>query len=839
MKNSPLRVNELSRAARLSLQQHHHGVGLLVLVATLFLLSVLAGLNPSTQVKVFRTGEVADSDVVAQRSLTVEDPQATKTRQNQVAMLQPNVFDLSVAEISPMRTQIFGVLKKINDLDPAAPREGLLKALNTQLAEPVSMENLVMWSQPHVQEYILNVALPWMEAQLGEGIVGDTRLALSSKNGVIIRDLENGSETLRPDGTDLRDIPSLLASFNQRLRADYNLSPQAKRAIFTLFSPLVMPTLTLNREATLALGEAVAKTVEPVYYNIQQGEVVVHQGERITRETQLKLQSLYKQRDGMFHSRRIAGTFVFSLLLSVGLFMAPSGKPGTPLHRKDFYFISLLLLAFGLAAKGAYLLVGRLVQPQDIALAVHFFPVAGAAGLGALIFAARRYCVLGLLLALFSCAMLKADLPLFLFFFLSAMLNTWLVIRAQSRQDVVVSIIPLCIGLALVSLGSGWLQGFRGAEIFLYLAGVAALNAFISVIVLFAFSPIIELTFRYTTRFRLMELMNLEQPILQDLMVAIPGTYHHSLVVSNMVEAGAKAVGANSLLCKVGALYHDIGKLAYPDYYIENQFNGPNRHDKLAPAMSALILLSHVKKGTELAREHHLGDEIRDIIAQHHGTSLIKFFYNKARELGENPRIEDYCYPGPRPQTREAAIVMLADAVEASSRTLSDPTPARIKNHVDTIMKGIFAEGQLDESELTFKDLHKLSENFARILTGLFHQRIAYPDMNRKSGHDKEKEEQEVRSAAQVKPKTPAASSPLPPPGLHGAPIPFPSQTDQAPPTAPVTEMNVFMPESGERRDTAIRRDPAQEEGGAHMTSRTAEQAILLTPEMQRRAQRS
>ena len=465
--------------------------------------------------------------------------------------------------------------------------------------------------------------------------------------------------------------------------------------------------------------------------------------------------------------------------------------------------------------------------------------MAGAAGLGALIFAARRYCVLGLLLALFSCAMLKADLPLFLFFFLSAMLNTWLVIRAQSRQDVVVSIIPLCIGLALVSLGSGWLQGFRGAEIFLYLAGVAALNAFISVIVLFAFSPIIELTFRYTTRFRLMELMNLEQPILQDLMVAIPGTYHHSLVVSNMVEAGAKAVGANSLLCKVGALYHDIGKLAYPDYYIENQFNGPNRHDKLAPAMSALILLSHVKKGTELAREHHLGDEIRDIIAQHHGTSLIKFFYNKARELGENPRIEDYCYPGPRPQTREAAIVMLADAVEASSRTLSDPTPARIKNHVDTIMKGIFAEGQLDESELTFKDLHKLSENFARILTGLFHQRIAYPDMNRKSGHDKEKEEQEVRSAAQAKPKTPAASSPLPPPGLHGAPIPFPSQTDQAPPTAPVTEMNVFMPESGERRDTAIRRDPAQEEGGAHMTSRTAEQAILLTPEMQRRAQRS
>ena len=251
--------------------------------------------------------------------------------------------------------------------------------------------------------------------------------------------------------------------------------------------------------------------------------------------------------------------------------------------------------------------------------------------------------------------------------------------------------------------------------------------------VLFAVSPIIEMAFRYTTRFRLMELMNLEQPLLQELMVSIPGTYHHSLVVANMVEAGAKAVGANSLLCKVAALYHDVGKLAYPDYFIENQFNGPNRHDKLAPTMSALILGSHVKKGTELAAQHHVGDEIEDIIRQHHGTGLIRFFYNKAKELGENPRIEDYCYPGPRPQTREAAIVMLADAVEASSRTLSDPTPARIKNHIDTIIKGIFADGQLDESELTFKDLHKLAESFGRILTGLFHQRIAYPDVSKKS----------------------------------------------------------------------------------------------------------
>ncbi|WP_301001136.1 HDIG domain-containing metalloprotein, partial [uncultured Bilophila sp.] len=670
----------------------------------------------------------------------MEDTEAARARRHQVAMLQPTVFDLSVTEIAALREQIFSMLKKINGQDPAVATPAALRAsLAETLGTQVNSDLLAQWSLPAVQEYILSTALPWFESQLRLGVVGSVRLALPSKNGIIIRDMDNKTETLRPEVGDIRDVPAVLAAFTQKLRTASALTPEGRRAVLIMFSPLIMPTLTLNREATQALGDAVAQTVEPVYYHIQKGEVVVYQGERVTREKQLKLQSLYQKQDGLIHARTVAGTFVLSLVLTLGLFMAPSGKPGTPLRRKDFLFISLLLFIFGVAAKGAYLFVGKIVQPQDMALAIHFFPVAGAAGLCALIFAARRYCVVGLLVSLFACVMLKAELPLFLFFFLSSMLNTWLVLRAQSRQDVVISIIPLAIGQIVIALGSGWLEGFRGGNTFLWLTGIVGLNAFISLTILFALSPIVEMAFRYTTRFRLMELMNLEQPLLQDLMVAIPGTYHHSLVVSNMVEAGAKAVGANSLLCKVAALYHDIGKLAYPDYYIENQFHGPNRHDKLAPAMSALILLSHAKKGTELAAQNHLGDEIVDIIRQHHGTGLIKFFYAKAKELGENPRIEDYCYPGPRPQTREAAIVMLADAVEASSRTLTDPTPARIRNHIDTIMKGIFSEGQLDESELTFKDLHKLSESFGRILTGLFHQRIAYPDLNKdkKPPHEK------------------------------------------------------------------------------------------------------
>jgi putative nucleotidyltransferase with HDIG domain len=197
------------------------------------------------------------------------------------------------------------------------------------------------------------------------------------------------------------------------------------------------------------------------------------------------------------------------------------------------------------------------------------------------------------------------------------------------------------------------------------------------------------------------------------------------------VEAGAKSIAANPLLARVSAYYHDIGKLKKPLYFIENAGGRENKHDHLTPSMSSLILISHVKDGVELARENRLGQRIAHIIQQHHGTSLISYFYQKAKEK-ENAETEsvdemDFRYPGPKPQTKEAGIVMLADAVEAASRTLSDPTPSRIKGLVRRITNSIFLDGQLEECELTLKDLQKIEESFSRILTAIFHQRIDYP----------------------------------------------------------------------------------------------------------------
>jgi len=252
------------------------------------------------------------------------------------------------------------------------------------------------------------------------------------------------------------------------------------------------------------------------------------------------------------------------------------------------------------------------------------------------------------------------------------------------------------------------------------------------------FIPVIESLFHYTTDIKLLELANLNSPLLRDLMVRAPGTYHHSVVVGNLVEAAAEAINANPLLARVAAYYHDIGKASKPLYFIENQAGEENRHDKLTPSMSALVLISHIKEGAELAREKRLGQPIIDIIRQHHGTGLIRFFYDRAKTqaeaAGQTVEEKNFRYPGPKPQTREAGIVMLADCVEAASRTLVNPTPDRIQGMVQKIINNIFIDGQLDECELTLKNLHEIARSFNRILTGIFHHRIDYPEPVYKGG---------------------------------------------------------------------------------------------------------
>jgi hypothetical protein len=269
------------------------------------------------------------------------------------------------------------------------------------------------------------------------------------------------------------------------------------------------------------------------------------------------------------------------------------------------------------------------------------------------------------------------------------------------------------------------------------------------------FLPLLEYSFKITTDISLLELLDLNQPLMKNLMITAPGTYHHSVIVGNLVEAAAETAGVNPLLGRVSSYYHDIGKLKMPDYFVENQSGSPSKHDKLTPHMSSMIIISHVKEGVELARQYKLPLSVIDIIKQHHGTSLITYFYQKAKEHEEltSPREEDYKYPGPKPQTRVAALVMMADAVEAASKVLTDPTPARISALVDKIINHIFLEGQLDECELTLKDISLIKQKFTYILTGIFHRRIDYPgfDFGNENIHKEQTKEGKPKPAKDKK----------------------------------------------------------------------------------------
>lgn len=706
--------------------------GLLALFLTLVALGVLAGVNVSQRPPRTAVGEIASADVVSPVNLVVKDDHATHAKQEEVAASLPAIFDLNSAGGSAFRKRIGEIFARLDRARTPEEREDLAERLSDEFQMSVTPGLIEVWSSREFQNAVRDRLLPLIERNLREGVVADSRVFFEHRAGIEVRDRATGSEQFRSDYRSIADMRLLEEEITQAVKADLDLSPAFRRSLLPLLQPLLFPTLEFNRNATAARAEEAVRAVAPVEYVVEKGETIVRKGDRITRESQIKINAMRSRLGKRFSGISAFGATLMGLLLSLGLFFSPSGRKGTPMRSKDLYFISLLLAIFALGAKGLAVHAGT-VDPDALfhhQWLVYAYPLSGAAGLSALVFSARRYVVTGLLLAFFCALFLDGGLGAFLFYFLGAMWMTWLVRRAQNRYDMLMIVFPLTFGQLFAWLAAVGLEAPNWQPFWDSLPCVAV-NGVFSIFLLFAISPILEAVFHFTTRFRLMELMNLEQPLLQEMMVKTPGTYHHSLLVSNLVEAAANAINCNAMLGKVAALYHDIGKLAKPEYFIENLFGRENKHDRLAPSMSALILQSHVKRGVELAEQYRLGVEITDIIRQHHGTNTIQYFYRKAQEAGENPRPEDYAYPGPRPQSREAALVMLADAVEASSRTLTDPTPSRIQTHVSTIVKNIFATGQLDESQLTFQDINRLCDSFQRVLTGIFHHRIEYPDQKK------------------------------------------------------------------------------------------------------------
>ena len=397
-------------------------------------------------------------------------------------------------------------------------------------------------------------------------------------------------------------------------------------------------------------------------------------------------------------------TAIATLIVKVAMVLLEQATPG---HAQDLFYV-VPLFTFGM--------IMRLILFPEAVLIFSFILGAAVAfilGNGLSVF---LYVFLGNVLAAYFTGTCERRTVILKAGFYTAVIMAFLVVMFHSLLGYPIASIPIRIGAILLA-GAG--------------------SSFITLGLL----PVVEHLFDYPTDIKLLEMASLEHPLLGEMMIKAPGTYHHSIVVGSLSKAAAESIGAHPILTRVAAYYHDIGKLKMPHYYIENRTSLADVHGGLSPHMSALIILSHVKEGIELAARYRLGRQVQEMIKQHHGTTLVNHFYTRAKEQ-EDPQVYavqdiDFRYMGPKPQSREAGILMLADAVEAASRNLEEPTPKRIETLVQRVIENIFVDGQLDDCELTLKDLHAIQKSFTTILLGIFHQRIEYPERIENGGFDK------------------------------------------------------------------------------------------------------
>ena len=477
------------------------------------------------------------------------------------------------------------------------------------------------------------------------------------------------------------------------------------------------------------------KSEEVIQEIIKQGQVIVRSGDIVTeRQAAIleKLHSLYQR--SAFAGAWLGQMIVTGLVLLIVYFFLHTYWPHFRLQERDLVFVSVTLIATCLMTRFFFTLgvvfesgfssidAGALVLATPSALGGILLEVTLGAS-GVLLFALSFALIAGIYLAEPSTMMiliLLGNLGAALCVETCSRRSSFL--RAGFRVAGINAIVVMCLMLLYPAQGFG--DGF-------FRVFCAVLAGALSGVIATGLTPIVEHLGGYVTDIKLLELASLDRPLLRELSLRAPGTLNHSMVMGQMGEAAAEAIGANSLLTRVSAYYHDIGKIKKPDYFVENQRDKENKHDKLTPSMSALIIKAHVKDGIEMAKQHKLPKAIIDCIPEHHGTSLIEYFYDKAMkesEDGEEVDENHYRYPGPKPQTRESGILMLADAVEAATRTLSDPSPTKIQGLVQKMINKIFANGQLSESNLTLKDLHEIAKSFTRVLSGIHHRRVEYAE---------------------------------------------------------------------------------------------------------------
>jgi putative nucleotidyltransferase with HDIG domain len=686
---------------------------LLIFIGAILLLNIIFPPPAMPQRYDIATGEIAPYNIIAPYDFFIpKNEQTLAGEREEIARRIPPVFELDNTVLNEVTLNI----------------DGLERVIDSMRNLPVSRDSIIHLAQ---RQYALNEGvIAYLLRNNHKRILLRLRNSLAEIYAKGIVDLKNADYRIIAITSGIQETVESLDRLYSVDEAE-NIVAMGQRAEYrSLVQFFITPNITFNKERTDERIDGVFENVPKTKGKILRGEIIAEKHKRVdagTMEKILALENTYIS----IGTWEIVKSLLFRNILYLAIFFLLFKFDNTTRSKlftgKNLYFVGLL--------SAAYLIIGKITYAANV---VYLTPVAFFIFLFALYFIFYVGMFFAFLFAAIFGIVLNS-VGIFTFLFVSGIVAAFSSQTIDSRLAFYRPLVYLALANVAAILFTDIYLAERGITIFSLGAGVV--NSVLVTLSFVLFLPLFERLFDFTTDLTLLELGNLNLPLFKDMAIEAPGTYHHSIIVGNLAEAGARYIGADPVLARIGAYYHDIGKLKKPEYFIENQIGIRNPHDTLKPQMSALVIISHVKDGMEMAKRMKLPRKVLEVIEQHHGTTMIELFYRKALEDSADAAQDSYRYPGPRPKTKETALVMLADSVEAAARGERNITVTKLQKIVKENIEKKFNDGQLDDCPITRHDLEQVKTAFMPILTGVFHPRVDYEQANKRvaSGEPKNK----------------------------------------------------------------------------------------------------
>ncbi|KPU44111.1 7TM-HD extracellular [Oxobacter pfennigii] len=639
-------------------------------------------------------GDIATDDIKSPMS-AINEAETNKLRDEAVKKVkEAYVIDTTVRDLALQNVRDF--FNKVFDI----------KSLQTIEDSPDKIERLK-------SESIITLADDDYEAAIKANLNDLKSLSnymIENLNKILSEEISDNEEELKAKQDE----------FASNAKRNLKLSNELRNLAVDIGYALIKPNMIFDNKKTEEAVKEAQDSVTPV--RIQKDQIIVRRGEVVTEEHLQILSSLgmLEEQNKVYVLLYIGIGILIALLEGIVIIYLFRFSPDILKDKGKLVLLSIITVLLLLITKflSVYQVSGFIV------------PIAFASMLVAILIKPRLALILNSVLASLVTLMLGYNFDVFIVSLIGGSAGAIVVSRMHQRNDLITAGILVSFVNTLSILGIGLISSADIITVFKQ-SSLGILSGSLASIFTLGLLPFCESIFDIVTPIKLLELSNPNHPLLKKLLFEAPGTYHHSVLVGNLAEAATDAIDGNSLLARAGSYYHDIGKLKRPYFFKENQITNENPHDKITPSLSTLIITNHVKDGVELAKKYKLPTVIRDMVEQHHGTTLVKYFFVKA--INDNESQSDiaenqFRYPGPKPRSKEAAVVMLADSVEAAVRAIPSPTKAKIEDVVRKIVKDKLDDGQLDESDLTLKDINNITEAFLKVLNGIYHDRIEYPD---------------------------------------------------------------------------------------------------------------